>query len=337
VYLRRKRINILIHYLFLYDILPTLRYTDYNSAVVTDINRNIAATLKLCGPAILTQGNMLEQVTTILAALVTRQHPCQLDMGDDEDQEDVGETSEYDWLAVDTALDVVIGLSVALGPQFGELWKVFEKPVIKSASSQEAFERSTAIGVIAECTAHMGSAVTPYTASLLKLLLHRLKDEDPETRSNAAYATGLLIAHSTDSGTYLPAYNEILQRLEPLLQTERARTLDNASGCVSRMIMAHPDKVPIAEVLPVLVNLLPLKEDYEENKPIYECIVGLYQHGNSTVQELTPQLIPVFAHVLGEPKEQLEEDTRAKLTETVKYIAKQQPSLFQGHEGLLSL
>ncbi len=280
---------------------------------------------------------MLEQVTTILAALVTRAHPCQLDQGDEDDSEDVQETSEYDWLAVDTALDVVIGLAVALGPQFGELWKVFEKPVMKSASSQESFERSTAIGVIAECTRNLESAVTPYTASLLKLLLHRLKDEDPETRSNAAYATGLLIQYSTDSNTYLPAYNQILQSLEPLLHTELARTLDNASGCVSRMIMAHQDKVPISEVLPVLVNILPLKEDYEENKPIYECIVGLYQHGDATVQQLTSKLIPVFAHVLGEPKEQLEDDTRAKLVEAVKYLGKQNPAAFQGFEGLLSL
>lgn len=280
---------------------------------------------------------MLEQVTTILAALVTRQHPCQMDQGDDEDQEDVQETSEYDWLVVDTALDVVIGLSVALGAQFGELWKVFEKPVMKCASSQENFERSTAIGVIAECTRNMGSAITPYTSSLLKLLLHRLKDEDPETRSNAAYATGLLIEFSTDSNTYLPAFNQILQSLEPLLHTELARTLDNASGCVSRMIMAHSDKVPISEVLPVLVNILPLKEDFEENKPIYECIVGLYQHGDATVQQLTPKLVPIFAHVLGEPKEQLEDDTRAKLVEAVKYLGQQQPGLFQGYESLQNL
>jgi hypothetical protein len=277
---------------------------------------------------------MLEQVTTILAAIVTRQHPCQLDLGDDEEQEDVEETSEYDWLVVDTALDVVIGLAQALGPQFGEMWKIFEKPVMKSASSNEAVERSTAVGVIAECTASMGDAVTPYTTTILKLLLHRLTDEDPETRSNAAYATGLLVANSSNSAAYLPSYNDILAKLEPLLHTERARTLDNASGCVSRMIMAHPDKVPIDQVLPVLVDLLPLKEDYEENTPIYECIVGLYQAGNATVQELTPKLIPVFAHVLGEPKEQLEDETRAKLIEAVRYLAKQQPALLQGQDAL---
>ena len=96
-----------------------------------------------------------------------------------------------------------------------------------------------------------------------------------ETKSNAAYAVGQLIYHSTASEIYLPSFNNILAKLEPLLHTQRARTLDNACGCVSRMIMAHPDRVPVDEILPVLVSLLPLKEDYEENKPIFDCITAL--------------------------------------------------------------
>lgn len=279
---------------------------------------------------------MIQQVTTILAAIVTKGHPCQQDLGDEEDLENLGESSEYDWLVIDTALDVIIGLSMALGPQFGEIWKLFEKPIMKFASSQEQYERSTAIGAIAECTVGMGAAVTPYTSTLLKLLQHKLSDEDPEARSNAAYAVGLLITHSTNSAAYLPAYNQILGKLEPLLHTEVARTLDNAAGCVSRMIMAHPDKVPITEVLPVLIGLLPLKEDYDENKPIFECIVALYQAGNETMQSLTPQLVPVLGQVLSPPKEQLDDETRAKVKETINHLARKQPALFQGNEALMA-
>lgn len=281
---------------------------------------------------------MLEQVTTILAAIVTRSHPCQLDLGDEDDGEELDESSEYDWLVIDTALDVVIGLSAALGPQFGELYKLFEKPIMKAASSNENYERSTSIGVIAEVTANMGAAVTPYTESIMKMILRRLSDEDQETRSNAAFAAGVLVTHSTNTVAYLPSYNQILAKLEPMLHTQVARCLDNAAGCVSRMIMAHPDKVPISEVLPVLVGLLPLKEDFEENKPIYECIVGLYQRQDPTVQGLTPELIPVFNKVLApEPADQLDPETRARVIETVKYLASQQASLIQGQEILMQV
>jgi hypothetical protein len=271
-------------------------------------------------------------------------------LGDDDAPQEE-ESSEYDWLVIDTALDVVIGLSNALGDQFSELWKVFQKPIMKFASSQTNFERSTAIGVIAECTGSMGAAVTPFTDTLLKLLLHRLSDEDAETKSNAAYATGQLIYNSTDSATYLPQYNSILTKLEPLLHTQRARTLDNACGCVSRMIMAHQDKVPVDEILPVLVSLLPLKEDYEENKPIFDCITGLCkspttayhksnltlpdQHEHPIILGLTPKLIPVFSTVLSEPLEQLDLDTRHKVIQTVKFIHSKNPSLITGNEVLM--
>jgi hypothetical protein len=304
-------------------------------AVITDINRNVAATLKLCGPSILTQGKFAEQTISILASIITKSHPCQQDIGDeaDESPEDE-ESSEYDWLVIDTALDVVIGLSAALGTQFAEAWKIFQKPVMKYASSQTNYERSTAIGVIAECTANMGNGVSQFTVPLLKLLLHRLTDEDDETKSNAAYAIGLLVYHSTDSDTYLPAFKEILRKLEPLLHTKVARTLDNASGCVCRMIMAHQDQVPVDDILPVLVGLLPLKEDYEENKPIYECITGLYEHQNATIMGLTPQLIPIFASVLGEPAEQLEPETRSRIVAVVKFIHGKDASLIQGNQVL---
>ncbi|ROV89720.1 hypothetical protein VMCG_10335 [Cytospora schulzeri] len=305
--------------------------------VVTEINRNVAATLRACGPAILTQDKMVEQTITVLSTIVTRSHPCQQDLGDEDEQDVEGGSSEYDWVVVDTALDVIIGLAAAMGPQFGELWKIFEKPVMKFASSQENLERSTAVGVLAECSAHMGAAVSPYTPAILKLLLKRLTDVDPETKSNAAYATGQLIYNSTDANTYLPSYTDILAKLEPMLSIDHARIKDNATGCVCRMIISHPDRVPIADVLPVLVGLLPLKEDFEENTPVYECLYKLYEANESTVQSLTSKLIGVFEKVLSPPEAQLQDETRQLVQRIVQSLFKAKPDLFQGHEQVLKL
>ncbi|KAK7735508.1 hypothetical protein SLS63_003978 [Diaporthe eres] len=309
--------------------------TDRN--VVTDINRNVAATLKACGPAILAQDKMVEQTVTVLTTLITRSHPCQQDLGDEEEQDADAGSSEYDWLIIDTALDVVIGLAAAMGSQFGELWKIFEKPVMKFASSQEDLERSTSVGVIAECAAHMGAAVSPYTPAILKLLLKRLTDPDPETKSNAAYATGQLVYHSTDANTYLPSYTDILSKLEPMLSIDHARLKDNATGCVCRMIISHPERMPIADVLPVLVGLLPLKEDFEENNPVYECLYKLYEANEPTVQSLTPKLIGVFEKVLSPPEEQLQGETRQLVQRIVQSLYKAKPELFQGHEQVLKV
>ncbi|KAK0702008.1 armadillo-type protein [Lasiosphaeria miniovina] len=245
-------------------------------------------------------------------------------------------TSEYDWLVIDTALDVVIGLGVTLSPSFSELWKVFEKPILKFASSEsENIERSTGFVVIAECAANMEAAVTPYTAKLLNLLPKRLSDTDNETKSNAAYATGQLILNSTDSNTYLPQYENILRKLEPMLQIQEARIKDNAAGCICRMIMAYPDRVPISEVLPALVGLLPLKEDFEENSPLYECIFKLYQAHEPTVQALTPKLIPVFEAVLTPPADQLDDEAREIVRQTVTLLFNAKQDLFSSRPNVL--
>ncbi|RKF83551.1 putative importin subunit beta-4 [Golovinomyces cichoracearum] len=311
---------------------------EVNRAVVTDINRNVAETLVLCGPAILTQNDFTERTVVACTSIINKAHPCQQDLGDDADLSEVAdeESSEYDWLVIDTALDVIIGLSKAIGPQFSEAWKLFQKPIMKFASSQVGYERSTAVGVTAECIANMGAAVTPYTKTLLTLLLHRMSDEDAETKSNAAFAIGQLIYHSTASHEYLSSFPTILNKLEPLFQTEKSRTVDNAAGCICRMIMAHIDHVPVQEILPVLLDLLPLKEDYEENVPIYDCITGLYNQEHPAIIPHTPKLVQIFAFVLGEPKTQLIPSIRTKIIETVKLIESREPALIHDNSNLIS-
>ncbi|KAL2168429.1 hypothetical protein VTG60DRAFT_7290 [Thermothelomyces hinnuleus] len=316
----------------------SLWHEEADRAVVTEINRNVAATLKTCGPAILAQEDFMKEVVTVISTIITRSHPCQQDLGDEDEEQEVEGSSEYDWLVIDTALDVVIGLAVALGSGFAELWKIFEKPILRFAASEsENIERSTAVGVIAECAANMEAAVTPYTEKLLKLLLKRLSDTDPETKSNAAYATGQLILNSTDSNTYLPHYNTILQKLEPMLHLNEARLKDNAAGCISRMTMAHPDRIPLGQVLPALVDLLPLKEDYEENSPVYECISKLYENNEPTIQQLTPKLIPVFEAVLSPPTEQLDDETREIVRKTVYHLYNANQGFFSNNPNVLKL
>ena len=249
----------------------------FSRATVTEINRSLAAALKSSGPALIADPGRLKNITEVLLAIITQEHSCQKDFGDEEDLNALEGTSEFDWLTIDTALDVVIGLSIALGETFGELWKIFQKPIMKFASSSDAVERSTSVGVIAECIKNMKSEVTPSTSVLLKVLLHRMSDEDNETKSNAAYAIGLLQENSENTQEILKSFPSILGKLEPLLQTDKARCKDNAAGCISRMILSHPDNIPIAQVLPALVEILPLKEDFDENEPVYSMIVQLCQ------------------------------------------------------------
>jgi len=285
---------------------------DGERSVITDINRNVAATLKACGPAILVaKDGGLQEIISVVSMIITRSHPCQQDLGDEEEEVQLEEgSSEYDWLVIDTALDVVVGLAAALGPAFGELWKIFEKPVLKLASSTEDLHRSTAVGTLAEIIKYAGEAITPFTESLGQAVARRLSDPDPLAKSNAAYAIGLLILNSADTGKTFPLYPQLWEKLEPLLSVTEMRMTDNVAGAVSRMMLKNPDGSFVAEALPAVVKVLPLQEDYEENSPIYQNIFKLYEQSNQTVQQLTPQLLGIFEKALGGPDDQLEPETR---------------------------
>lgn len=244
---------------------------DGNRSVVSGISRHIADTLKTCGPAVLvSKDGMLQELVSVVGLIITRSHPCQQDVGDEEEELEVdGGSSEVDWLVMDTALDVVVGLAAALGPSFGELWKIFEKPVLKLASSTEDLHRSTAVGTIAEVIKYAGEGVSPFTESLGQALGRRLTDPDLLTKSNAAYAMGLLILNSNETNKTVPLFPQLWEKLEPLLSMKEMRMTDNVAGCLARMMMKHPDGGFVAQALPAVVNVLPLTEDYEENEPVY--------------------------------------------------------------------
>ncbi|KAF2716668.1 ARM repeat-containing protein [Polychaeton citri CBS 116435] len=308
---------------------------EMDRGTVTEINRNLAATLKTCGPAVLspstTSGDTtpLERTCMIVTKLLQKQHPCQKD-DDGEDEAEIAmdeESAEYDWLVIETGLEVIAASASALGSDFAQLWKIFESNVLKYCSSQEKFERSAAVGTAGECVEGMGDACTPHTARLMAMLKKRLGDHEADVKSNAAFGIGLLCLHSNDAKEVLSSYPSILTALEPILsnrnpnaEESEARLVDNAAGCVSRMIKKAPQSLPLGDILPRLVEILPLKEDFRENEPVFDMIINLYQAQNNVIQGLTQQLMPVFEQVLGEPEDQLSDETKVKVVELVKYV-----------------
>ncbi|MCI25056.1 importin-4-like, partial [Trifolium medium] len=58
---------------------------------------------------------------------------------------------------------------------------------------------------------------------------------------------------------------------------------DNAAGAVARMIMVHPESIPLNQVLPVFLRVLPLKEDREESLAVYSCVSALVFSSNPHV------------------------------------------------------
>ena len=84
--------------------------------------------------------------------------------------------------------------------------------------------------------------------------------------------------------TLFRQYGSILSVLHPLFENQSfPGTTDNASGAVARLILAHPNAVPLDQVLPVFLNALPLKSDFAENEPVFESLFYLFRANNPFV------------------------------------------------------
>ncbi|KAI9246087.1 armadillo-type protein [Phascolomyces articulosus] len=291
--------------------------------VVVQICQELVQVLKLMGPVVVAEN--MEEIARNLLEIFEKRSVCQ-QAYDDEDFVDEDEEAESESLLIGSAADLVAALCGAIGESFSSYFDVFLPLVSKYyKKTKTASERSMAVGTLGECISGVKSAVTPHTQRLLQLFTKATSDDDQTVKSNAAYALGVLTLYSQlDLSSQYPT---ILTALYPLFHDQPLpNTTDNAAGAVARMILAHPNAVPLDQVLPTFTTALPLKIDFEENEPVFACLFNLFQSNNAWVLSHTAQFLQVFTHVLSD-EEQLKESTRAHLIELIRAINAQSPNL----------
>ncbi|KAI8380680.1 armadillo-type protein [Blakeslea trispora] len=291
--------------------------------VVVQICQELIQSLKLMGPSIIAEH--LEEISRNVLDIFEKRSICQQSY-DEDDFVDEEEEAESESLLISAAGDLVATLCEVVGEGYSSYFDVFMPLIAKYyKKSKTSSERSMAIGCLGECITGIKTAVTPHTERLLQLFIKACADEDNSVRSNAAYALGILSANSQiDLTTQYPA---ILTALHPLFQNQPVPTItDNATGSVARLILARPNAVPLEQVLPVFINVLPLKADFAENEPVFHCLFSLFRANNAFIQSQIPHLLPVFHHVLSN-EDQIDDATRTQLVELLHALNAQSPSL----------
>ncbi|XP_022799795.1 importin-4-like [Stylophora pistillata] len=251
---------------------------------------------------------------------------CQQD--DDDDVEDSDQQAEFDAMLIEYAGDVLPSLATAVGGQIFAPYFAGFLPLLlkKTRKSCPVSDKSFAIGTISEVMLAMGHAIVPFVQHLFPVFMTSLKDEDDEVRSNAIYGLGIMAFYGGDLIT--PHYPTILEALFVILsQNQPPRVVDNICGAVSRMVMANRNFIPLEKVFPGLLQCLPLKEDFEENNPVYSCIIELFSDQHPLIRQYLPQLLAVFSQVL--PSDTLQDGIRSGLVSVIQKIHQQSPQRFQ--------
>ncbi|KAK3011325.1 hypothetical protein RJ639_011712 [Escallonia herrerae] len=148
-------------------------------------------------------------------------------------------------------------------------------------------------------------AVEPYMPQLVEATLVLLQEEsacqqiesDSEIDDDDAKHDEVLMDAVSD---LLPAfakamgyYGDVLRGLHPLFGESEPDNAarDNAAGAVARMIMVHPESIPLNQVLPVFLRALPLKEDHEESMTVYSCLCNLVLSSNAQIWSALSSLL----------------------------------------------
>jgi hypothetical protein len=166
---------------------------------------------------------------------------------------------------------------------------------------------------------------------LLEIISRGLNDAEADVRSNAAFAAGVLVENSdTDLSTHYPT---LLTLLQPLFNPPEHSApsfyngRDNAAGALARIISKNASALPLDQVVPVLISVLPLKHDAQENTAVYRAIFTLFRSQPQLLMPHIDHLLSTFAYLLLDPthEDEAEDKTKEELSALVEHLKGQVP------------
>ncbi|XP_054274502.1 importin-4-like [Macrosteles quadrilineatus] len=268
--------------------------TDREREVVIVALEVYSELLKEVGAPVLEGEGHTDAIINCIKDVLNSRTECQDEGGDDTEEE-----SEGDEVIVESAGEIVPLLGKVMAPQeFSQHYTQFI-PMFFNLTRKQASDaqRSFGVGMLADCMSVAGPCLQTYAQQLLTLLLTMTRDNNAEVRNNAIFALGELVYHGRDC--VFPFYGEILHTLSTAVATEtNPGALDNICGALARLIITNTDAIPLQQVVPVYVRYLPLREDFEENKWIYQSLGLLYQRGCEPLLQNLPAVISSCAHTL---------------------------------------
>jgi hypothetical protein len=174
-----------------------------------------------------------------------------------------------------------------------------------------------AMGCLGELSQELEKGIHDHWQSVfLPAVLAGLADPDDNVKRNAAFCAGVSCEGLGEA--VAAQYPQLLQAISPIFGADPTQgdatsaALDNAAAAVSRMIMASPGNVPMAQVLPALLKVLPLKNDMTENETVYKCLLGLLQMNQPDAIANKAELRRIFTEATAEGSK-VEEEVQNKL------------------------
>jgi hypothetical protein len=281
----------------------------------------LQSVIELCGPHAMAP--MANELLSNTHALLNKTAPCQEadqmygELPDDDDDHDV---------VTQAACDLVGGFGRVMGAQFAPYLPQFLPAICEyGKSSRPPSDRSMSVGCLSEIAQELEVAIADHWKSVfLPAVLAGLADADDNVKRNSAFCAGVCCEHLKDQAA--SDFQSILQVMGPIFSINianendsSAACIDNAAAAVARMIMASPTHVPLPQVLPAFLRVLPLKTDMTENDTVYACLLGLLQMNHPDMVANVPEVKRIFNEACQEGSK-VDDETKHKLQQTLQTL-----------------
>ncbi|KAF6722930.1 Importin-4 [Oryzias melastigma] len=311
---------------------------DLERQVVMGVLESMNDVIKSCKGEVFKNPSYLKEICGVIREVLTKKTPCQGCDPDDIDDED--QQAEFDAMLQEFAGEGIPLLASSVpADQFAPfLNDLLPLIMSKAKSSCTVADRSFSIGTIGEILHALSSApggrgvAGRLSNRLLPVLVAGVKDSDAEVRNNSVFALGCLAEAAgpivvSDYPTMLSVFSNMLVK-----ESDR-RVIDNLCGALCRMIMSNISAVPLKQVLPALVDRLPLQEDMEEYKTVFKCLIMLYKHSPDMIVELMKPIVAASSHAAGH--KDVDEETKSMLVVLIKEFAQNHSAAFQAATAFL--
>lgn len=289
---------------------------DDDKDVVGKASEGAQTVIELCGPHALVP--VANDLLTKTHELLNRKAECQRadeffgDVAIGEDDDDDHDTF------MQSVCDLLGSYPRVMGPHFAPHLPQFLPAVCDYAkSSRPSSDRSMAMGCLSEIAQELGSGVGAHWESVfLPAILAGLGDPDDNVKRNAVFCAGVCCEGLGESAA--DKYPQLLQSISPLFSIDvtngeaSAACVDNAAAALSRMIMACPNQVPMAQVLPVILKAVPLTSDTSENPTVFKCLLGLMEANNTDLAANKDELRRVLTEATADGSV-VSEETQAQI------------------------
>lgn len=276
--------------------------------------------------------DMLKEIKTKMIKyaepiMVLAKSILELKIGDGNNPGELDELdSENDTLPIEYAGNVVSNLSYVLPPQVFTEYFISLVPLLKKLMSKDSSDllRAAGLAITGESAKGLGENASGLCEVMFSLVLPLVEDEDDTVRNNAVFALGEIAFYGKES--VYKYYPIILNTFSQVVTKEqRSKVLDNVYGALARMIITNIEGIPLDHVVPVMINYLPLHEDFVENLTVFKCLVYLYENGNQYMVSMLEPVIKASLATLNDKRKYYEDDVKEEIIKLLRMYKRDFP------------